>query len=106
MLLCTVYNRIEIKIMSTETLERFDIRLPANAKQMLIMAAELNGSSLTALVLSAAMDKARDILQSHQMFTLSQEDWERFTATLDNPPLPNAALKQAWADYHAADINE
>lgn len=92
--------------MTTESLERFDIRLPASAKQMLLMAAELNGSSLTALVLSAAMDKARDILQSHQMLTLNLNDWERLTATLDNPPPPNAALKQAWQEYANADIQE
>ena len=92
--------------MATESLERFDIRLPASAKHMLLMAAELNGSSLTALVLSAAMDKARDILQANQMLTLNLEDWERFTASLDHPPPPNAALKQAWQEYHAADIHE
>lgn len=92
--------------MTTESLERFDIRLPASAKQMLLMAAELNGSSLTALVLSAAMDKARDILQAHQILTLNLNDWEHLTATLDNPPPPNDALKQAWKAYHEADIQE
>ncbi|WP_020560518.1 DUF1778 domain-containing protein [Thiofilum flexile] len=92
--------------MATESLERFDIRLPASAKQMLLMAAELNGSSLTALIISAAMDKAREIVQANQMLTLNLEDWERFTASLDNPPPPNTALKQAWQEYQAADIHE
>ena len=39
------------------TLERFDIRLPASTKNMLAKAAEINGSTLTALVLGAAMDE-------------------------------------------------
>ena len=50
----------------TEALERFDIRLPAAAKQMLLQAAALNGSSLTGLVLNAALDKAREIMNSHR----------------------------------------
>jgi len=51
--------------METTSLERFDIRIPSDTKQMLSKAAELNGCTLTALVMSAAMDKAREILQSH-----------------------------------------
>ena len=48
--------------MHLETIERFDIRLPASAKNLLQKAAEINGSTLTALVLGAAMDKAREIM--------------------------------------------
>lgn len=90
--------------MHTESIERFDIRLPASAKNLLLKAAEINGSTLTALVLSAAMDKAREILQTHQLFSLTIEDWNAFLAVLENPPEPNEALKQAWVDYHDAGL--
>jgi uncharacterized protein (DUF1778 family) len=53
---------------------------------------------LTSLVLNAALDKAREILQSHQHFVLNAEEWRRFTTTLDHPPEPNAALQAAWRD--------
>lgn len=82
-----------------EAIERFDIRLPTNAKRMLIQAAEISGNTLTGLVLNAALDKAREILQSHQHFTLNAEEWRRFVATLDHPPEPNEALRSAWRDY-------
>lgn len=88
--------------MHTESIERFDIRLPASAKNLLLKAAEINGSTLTALVLSAAMDKAREILQAHQLFTLNAQDWQAFMDTLENPPEPNDALRKAWIDYHDA----
>lgn len=88
----------------SEMIERFDIRLPADAKQMLLRAAEISGNTLTALVLNAALDKAREILQSHQHFRLNAEEWRRFIATLEHPPEPNAALQAAWRDYERAGL--
>jgi uncharacterized protein (DUF1778 family) len=90
--------------MQTETIERFDIRLPSSTKNMLAKAAEINGSTLTALVLSAAMDKAREILQAHQFFSLNAQDWKAFIAALESPPEPNENLRKAWADYHDAGL--
>jgi uncharacterized protein (DUF1778 family) len=87
-----------------ETIERFDIRLPANAKRLLTQAAEISGNTLTSLVLNAALDKARDILESHQHFKLNAEEWRQFTATLEHPPEPNEALKKAWRDYEDAGL--
>ena len=78
-----------------ETIERFDIRLPANAKHLLMQAAEITGNTLTALVLNAALDKAREILQSHQHFMLNAEEWRRFTTTLEQPLEPNDVLQSA-----------
>lgn len=97
-------NPYEMQNMQAETLERFDIRLPASSKQMLAKAAEINGSTLTALVLSAAMDKAREILQAHQLFSLNAEDWQTFIAVMENPPEPNGVLRKAWAEYHDAGL--
>jgi uncharacterized protein (DUF1778 family) len=88
----------------SEMIERFDIRLPADAKQMLLQAAEISGNTLTALVLNAALDKAREILQSHRHFRLNAEEWRRFTATLEHPPEPNAVLQAAWRDYERAGL--
>ncbi len=90
--------------MQVETIERFDIRLPSSTKTMLAKAAEINGSTLTALVLGAAMDKAREILQAHQLFTLNAQDWQAFMDTLENPPEPNESLRKAWIDYHDAGL--
>ena len=81
------------------TLDRVDIRLPANAKQLLLQAAEVSGNTLSSLVLNAALDKAREILESHRHITLNAEEWQRFTATLEHPPEPNEALQSAWKAY-------
>lgn len=88
----------------TEALERFDIRLPATAKQMLLQAAALSGSSLTGLVLNAALDKAREIMNSHQQFALDTTEWQRFLESLEQPAEPNERLRAAWQDYHVAGL--
>ncbi|MEE4377828.1 MAG: DUF1778 domain-containing protein [Candidatus Competibacteraceae bacterium] len=85
-----------------ETTDRFDIRLPANAKRLLVEAADISGNTLSGLVLNAALDKAREILEAHRHFTLSAEEWQRFTRTLEHPPEPTEVLKAAWRDYENA----
>jgi len=88
----------------SETVDRFDLRLPASAKQLLLQAAEISGNTLSSLVLNAALDKARDILESHQHFVLNAEEWRQFTATLENPPEPSPALQVAWRDHEASGL--
>ena len=90
--------------MEANQLERFDIRIPSSTKQMLLKAAEVNGSTLTALVMSAAMDKAREILQAHQQFELNESDWQSFMSVLENPPAPNPELQKAWDEYHSEGV--
>jgi uncharacterized protein (DUF1778 family) len=87
-----------------EIIERFDIRLPANAKRLLVEAADISGNTLTGLVLNAALDKAREILEAHRHFMLSTEEWQQFTHTLENPPEPTDVLKAAWRDYEDAGL--
>ncbi len=52
--------------MISQPVEHFDIEVSHSVKEMLTKAAEINGCSLTALIVQAAIDKARDILQNHQ----------------------------------------
>ncbi|CAK0760192.1 DUF1778 domain-containing protein [Gammaproteobacteria bacterium] len=87
------------------TIDRFDVRLPADAKRLLMQAAEISGNTLTALVLNAALDKARDILENHRHFVLNTREWQQFTATLETPLEPNEALKTAWNDYKDAGLS-
>ena len=86
--------------METKPLERFEVRVPSDTKQMLSKAAEINGSTLTVFVMSAAMDRAREILQAHQLFEFSEADWQSFMHSLENPPEPNDYLVAAWDDSH------
>lgn len=85
-----------------DAIERFDIRLPAATKQMLQQAAEITGCSLTALVLNAATDKAREIIHTHKTFTLNNQEWDELLAALESDAEPNDKLKAAFQDYDNA----
>ena len=85
--------------MTTETYERFDIRIPSTAKQMLSSAAEINGTTLTSLIMNAAMDKARDIMNTHKTFVLSSSEWDDLMEALEQPSEPNEALLRAAKDF-------
>jgi uncharacterized protein (DUF1778 family) len=91
--------------MISQQVEHFDIEVSYSVKEMLTKAAEVDGCSLTALIVQAAIDKAREILQNHQEMVLSPSEWDGFMATLDNPPPPNEALKAALKDYKAAALS-
>lgn len=83
----------------SQPVEHFDIEVSYSVKEMLTKAAEIDGCSLTTLIVQAAIDKAREILQSHQEIVLSPSEWDSFMAILENPPPPNEALKAALKDY-------
>jgi uncharacterized protein (DUF1778 family) len=85
--------------MISQQIEHFDIEVSYSVKEMLTKAAEIDGCSLTALIVQAAIDKAREILKNHQEIVLSPKEWNSLMTTLENPPLPNEALKAALEDY-------
>lgn len=87
-----------------EPIEHLNIRLPADARRLLTEATEITGNTIAAFVLSAAIEKARAILESQRHFALSAAEWTRFVAALDDPPEPNDALAAAWRDYRGAGL--
>jgi uncharacterized protein (DUF1778 family) len=90
--------------MIPQQIEHFDIEVSYSVKEMLTKAAEIDGCSLTALIVQAAIDKAMKILQSHQEIVLSSSEWDSFIAILENPPAPNARLKAALKDYQVSGL--
>ncbi len=83
----------------TLAVEHIDLPLPADAKYLLSQAAHAGGKTLSELILSAALDKAREILQHEQRIVLDADDWDAFVSTLNTPPEPNAALTEAWRTF-------
>ena len=79
---------------------RFDAQLPNTQKKYFEYAASLAGHrSLTEFVLSAAQEKAEEIVDHHESLFASERDKEIFFDALLNPPAPNQALKSAMNDY-------
>jgi len=75
------------------------IRPPAELHEMLSQAAAWLGVSLNNLILEAAADRARQILETRQQIKLSRQDADLFFQALENPPAPNANLEKAKQAY-------
>lgn len=77
---------------------RLDLRLPDDTKELLQKAASLAGLDLSAFTLSAAIEKADEILARHNSRLLSDRDRDRFLEILDNEE-PNQKLVDAVKRY-------
>ena len=73
--------------MSTATRsEKLDLRLTAEAKRALQLAAAASQRSVSEFVLESALARAAETLPDRQRFSLSADAWEAFQAALDAPP--------------------
>lgn len=79
---------------------RLDLRLPKEARALIVEAAALAGASLTDYVLSVVIPTARrDVIESRTI-RLSHEAWDDFLAILDRPDNPDlAALRDHTPDW-------
>ena len=79
--------------------ERMHIRLDTLSKQKLERAAAYAHKSLSEFVLGQALHAADELIHEHETLTLNEVDWQVFLDALENPPKPNAKLKQAFAEH-------
>jgi uncharacterized protein (DUF1778 family) len=70
-----------------------NLRVPQTTRQLIDTAAAAIGKSRTEFMLESARRQAVDVLLDQRLFVLNPEQHEAFMEALDNPPLPNAALK-------------
>ena len=78
---------------------RITARVPASVQSILEEAAAFLGVPVNSFVVSAAVEKAGDVLASDRTIKLSREDAELFASMLENPPGPNKALLKAAKAY-------
>ena len=74
---------------------RFDLKMDAEEKDIIVKAAALTGTSMAGFVRSAAREKAMQLLEREARITLSRKDFEVFTQALEQAFEPNAALQRA-----------
>ena len=75
--------------------DRLEIRLSADAKHRIELAARLQAVSVGEFVRTAAEDEADDVLRSQTVTVLPAADFDRLVAALDEPVLPAPALVEA-----------
>ncbi len=84
------------------TLPRITARVNADTQNLLNKAAALTGmSSINSFVLSAAVEKAKLIIERDQILKLSRNDAKMLIEALDRPALVNTKLKNAVQRYES-----
>ena len=84
---------------ATTKQQRMNIRLDSLSKQKLERAAAYTHKSLSEFVLGQALHAADEVIQEHEILTLTQADWGVFLDALENPPRPGDKLKHAFAEH-------
>ena len=86
----------------TMTRPRITARVDTDTQELLSQAAALAGmSSINSFVLSAAIEKAKKIIERERSLKLSKRDALMLVEALDSPVNPNARLQQASRRYKA-----
>jgi uncharacterized protein (DUF1778 family) len=75
--------------------ERIDLRTSPEIKELIVRAASTAGLSVSAFLLGAAQERARQILADSEMLTLTARDWKAFAQALDNADKPRPKLSAA-----------
>ena len=81
--------------MTTTALERCDIRLSSEDKAFLQLAASLDGISLSAFIIKAAISAAKDTISKNDRYVLSGREVRELFSVLDNGFVPNKRLQEA-----------
>lgn len=76
---------------------RINLRTSAEAKAMIERAAALMGTTVSSFMLQNAYDAARRIVSETDTLLLTQRDFEAFTASIEKPAKPKAALRKLMA---------
>jgi len=74
-----------------------NLRAHAEQRDLIDQAARLLGKNRSDFMLEAACEKARGVMLDQVFFTLSAQDFQRFTELLDAPPAANPGLERLLA---------
>jgi uncharacterized protein (DUF1778 family) len=79
----------------TSKTDRLEARIPHGLKQRLERAAALEGTRVSEFVTRHLYEATDNVIQTHEMMVLTEEDTARFVEAVLNPPAPSQALLKA-----------
>ena len=86
--------------------ERITARVSEDIRDRLAEAAAFSGATLNQFLVQAAVEKADTIIEKERIVNLSYRDAEVFFNAIENPPRPNAKLREAVKKFKASGLNE
>ena len=79
--------------------ERINLRLSETAKRRIEQAASVEGKTVSAFIVSSALENAEKTVRRHETVALAREDATQFFEALSNPPAPNDRLRAALEEH-------
>ena len=79
-------------MVKTEKMDRIDLRVTRDQKEVLAHAAVLSGLSMSAFLVAKGLNEAKKIVAKNESIVLSNRDRDMFYSLLKNPPKPNKNL--------------
>ena len=79
--------------------ERINLRLSETAKRRIEHAASVEGKTVSAFIVSSALENAEKTVRRHETIALAREDAARFFDSLADPPPPNDRLRAALEEH-------
>jgi len=86
-------------MVKTEKMDRIDLRITREQKELLARAAALSGVSMSSFLVNNALDQAKRIVVKSETITLSDRDRDLFYSILKNPPEPNNNLVKLMKNH-------
>lgn len=86
--------------------ERFNFRVSPQQKELIEHAAIYSGASVTSFAMSALLEKARDVIQQHEVVTLSMRDTKRFIEIMESDYTPSEEVKDLVRLYQETVIEK
>ena len=73
--------------------KRIELRVPQEAKETIEEAAKLSNISVSSYILNITLKQAKLDLEQNEMISISNKQRDQLLKALDEPALPNEALK-------------
>jgi len=89
---------------STAHSERINLRLSQTAMRRIERAVSVEGTAVSAFIVSSALATATQAIDRHETLALAREDATRFFDALSDPPPPNDRLRAAL-EKHSRRVN-
>ena len=79
--------------------ERITLRLSETANRRIEQAASVEGKTVSAFIVSSALENAKKAVRRHEIIALAREDAARFFEALSDPPPPNEHFHAALEEH-------
>lgn len=81
-------------ISSEKRIGKINIRIDPSSRDLIDRAAILAGKTRSAFMIEASAKLAEEMILDQKVFTLRQEQWDKFNEMLNQPPSVNKKLKK------------